>query len=162
MSEAPGTELLGDFDASGLRVAVVVSSYNPDVTEGLLDGALSVLNDADTHVVRVSGAFELPVVAKTLAESGFDAVVALGAVVEGETDHYEHVSREAAAGLRQVSVLTGVPIGFGVLTVRDADQARARSLPGPDNKGTEAAEAAVRTARLLEEIRRGGPDAKGQ
>jgi 6,7-dimethyl-8-ribityllumazine synthase len=127
--------------------------FNPGITDGLLEGALSVLDDAEVVVVRVPGSFELPLVARTLVEAGCDAVVALGAVVLGETDHYEHIARETARGLQDVMLGTGVPIAFGVLTVRDVEHARVRSLPGPGNKGTEAAEAAVRTARLLAELR---------
>jgi 6,7-dimethyl-8-ribityllumazine synthase len=138
--------------ALDLRVGVVVSMFNEVVTAGLLEGALQALERAGIEnptVVRVPGAFELPVVAKALIEKGCDCVVALGAVIEGETDHYEHVATQAAAGLRQVAAATGVPIGFGVLTTREVAQARERSLPGPGNKGAEAADAAVATALLL-------------
>ena len=156
MSESPDAELLGDFDAAGLRVGVAVSTFNSEVTDGLLAGALSVLDDADVTVVRVPGSFELPLVARTLIEAGCDAVVALGAVVLGETDHYEHIARETARALQDVMVASGVPVAFGVLTVRDVEHARVRSFPGPGNKGTEAAEAAVRTARLLKDLRAAG------
>jgi 6,7-dimethyl-8-ribityllumazine synthase len=150
------SEITGDFDASGLRVGVVVATFNELVTAGLLSGALELLAEAgaqDPTVVRVAGSFELPVVALGLAESGYDCIVALGAVVRGETDHYEHVAAQAAAGLRQVAVSTGVPVGFGVLTSRRLEQAHARSQPGPGNKGAEAAEAAVRAAMALRRIR---------
>ena len=116
-------------------------------------GTEAVLESAHVEVVWVSGAFELPVVAQALIDKGCDAIVALGAVVAGETDHYDHVSRESIRGLQDVMIKTGVPIGLGVLTVRDALHAKERSMPGPHNKGKEAAEAAVRTARLLEELR---------
>jgi 6,7-dimethyl-8-ribityllumazine synthase len=145
--------VLGDFDAAGLKVGVAAATFNSEITDGLLDGALSVLDDADVTLVRVPGSFELPLVARTLIEGGCEAVVALGAVVLGETDHYEHIARETARGLQDVMLSTGVPVAFGVLTVRDPEHARSRSLPGPGNKGTEAAEAAVRTARLLAELR---------
>ncbi|NNC91943.1 MAG: 6,7-dimethyl-8-ribityllumazine synthase [Acidimicrobiia bacterium] len=145
--------MLGAFDASGLKVGVAAATFNSEITNGLLDGALSVLDDAEVTVVRVAGSFELPLVARTLIEGGCDAVVAIGAVILGETDHYEHIARETARGLQDVVLATGVPVAFGVLTVRDLEQARSRSLPGPGNKGTEAAEAAVRTARLLSELR---------
>ena len=149
-------EIEGAFDASDLRVAVAVACFNEAVTSGLLDGALAALAAAgaeDPTVARVPGAIELPVVARALAEAGHECVVALGAVIEGETDHYEHVATQTAAGLREVAVATGVPVALGVLTTRDADLARERSLPGPGNKGAEAAEAAVRTAQLLRGIR---------
>lgn len=154
MSGLPDQELLGDFDAAGLNVGVAVASFNSSITDGLLEGALSVLDDAEVTLVRVAGSFELPVVAKALITGGCDAVVALGAVVLGETDHYEHIARETARGLQDVMLETGVPVAFGVLTVRDVDQATERSLPGPNNKGTEAAEAAIRTARLLAALRK--------
>jgi len=103
--------------------------------------------------VKVPGAFELPVVAKALAESGHDCVVALGAVIRGETDHYSLVANECAAGLRQVAVATGVPVSLGVLAAERAEQARERSLPGAGNKGAEAAEAAIRTALAIRAVR---------
>jgi 6,7-dimethyl-8-ribityllumazine synthase len=102
---------------------------------------------------KVPGAFELPLAAKAAAIAGYDAVVALGAVIRGETDHYEHIAREAASGLASVALETGVPVGFGVLTVADESQALARSAPGPENKGAEAARAAVAMARVLERLR---------
>ncbi len=142
-------------DASGLRVAVAWAAFNEPVTAGLRDGALQALEDAgaaDVTVVEVPGAFELPLVARHLAAAGHDAVVALGAVIEGETDHYAHVAHRASEGLMRVMLDTGVPIGFGVLTTRDAASALARSRPGPGNKGAEAARAAVATAVLLREL----------
>jgi len=145
-----------DGDGRGLRIGVAVSTFNEFVTAGLLDGALEALAAAgveDPTVVRAPGAFELPVIARALADAGHDAVVALGSVILGETDHYEHVATQCAAGLRQVAVESGVPVAFGVLTVREVEHARERSLPGADNKGAEAAEAAVQAARALRAIR---------
>lgn len=141
--------------ARGLRVLVLRAQFNSTVTSGLLAGALDALREMgararDVVVHDVPGAFELPVVAQAAARAGrFDAVVALGAVVKGETDHYEHVARAAASGLAAVALETGVPVGFGVLTVRQARQAVRRSAPGRENKGAEAARAAVATARAL-------------
>jgi len=149
-------EIEGAPDARRLKVGVVVASFNEAITAGLLQGALQALAVAgarDPTVVRVAGSFELPVVARALAESGHDCVVALGAVIKGETDHYEYVAAAAIAGLRQVAVETGVPVGLGVLTTRRVDEARERSLPGPGNKGAEAALAAVRTADALRRLR---------
>jgi len=149
-------EIEGTADARGLKVGVLVSTFNGAITAGLLQGALEALAAAgadDPTVVRVPGSFELPVVARALVESGHDCVVALGAVIKGETDHYEHVAMQAIAGLRQVAVETGVPVGLGVLTTRRVEQARARSRPGPGNKGAEAALAAVRTANALRRLR---------
>jgi 6,7-dimethyl-8-ribityllumazine synthase len=144
------------LDGTGLKVGVAVSEFNAFVTEGLLRGALEALQQfgvADPTVVRVPGAFELPVVAKALADAGHDCVVALGAVIRGETDHYTLVANECAAGLQRVAVVTGVPIGFGVLASDHAEQAKERSLPGAGNKGAEAAEAAVLAALAVRAIR---------
>lgn len=144
--------------ARGLRVAIVRALFNRAVTDGLLEGALCALGEMgsarrDVAVFDLPGAFELPLAAAVAARSGrFDAVVALGAVVRGETDHYDHVAREAASGLAAVSRETGVPVAFGVLTVRREAHARRRSAPGPQNKGGEAARAAVATVLALRAI----------
>ncbi len=142
--------------AEGLRVAVLYAAFNPRVVGGLLDGAVAALAEMGAAgLVReeVPGAFELPLAALAAAGSGrFDAVVALGAVVRGETDHYEHIAREAAAGLAAVARETGVPVGFGVLTVEDEAQALARSAPGPENKGAEAARAAVGMVHVVRRL----------
>ena len=142
-------------DARGLRVAIVCSAFNGTIVEGLAAGARRALVEAgaapgDVVELLVPGALELPLAAQAAAGSGrFDAVVALGAVIQGETDHYEHVARAATDGLLRVSLDTGVPLGFGVLTVRDEAQAVARSAPGEANKGAEAARAAVAMVHLL-------------
>jgi len=146
-------------DGTGLRVAILRSAFNAGIVDGLLAGAREALRDAGVAddavtVIDVPGAFELPLAARAGAESGrFDAVVALGAVIRGETDHYEHIAREASAGLAAVARETGVPVGFGVLTVADLAQARARSAPGPDNKGAEAARAAVAMVHVLRKLK---------
>ena len=137
-----------------MRVGVVVSSFNAPITDGLLAGVLGRLDDAGVDhvtVVRVSGALELPVVARALA-SHHHAIVAIGAVIEGETDHYHHVATQASAGLMNVAVTSGVPVGNALLTVRDVKHARERSVPGPGNKGAEAAEAARMAARAIAEL----------
>jgi 6,7-dimethyl-8-ribityllumazine synthase len=144
--------LRGNLDAGGLRIGVVRSLFNRPVTDGLLDGALAVLVEAgatDVTVIDVEGAFETPLVAQSMAQTGYDAIVVLGAVVEGETDHYEHIAGRASDGLMRVMLDTGVPVSFGILTVRDPAHAFARSAPDKHNKGREAAEAAIRTANLL-------------
>jgi 6,7-dimethyl-8-ribityllumazine synthase len=157
MKEAPRVRP----SARGLRVAIVRSLFNRPVTDGLLAGAreaLAEMGAADRRVAvyDLPGAFELPLAAQAAARSGrFDAVVALGAVIEGETDHYEHVAREAASGLAAAARETGVPVAFGVLTVRQEEHACRRALPGPANKGAEAARAAVMTALALRAIRAG-------
>ncbi|HWX25760.1 MAG TPA: 6,7-dimethyl-8-ribityllumazine synthase [Vicinamibacteria bacterium] len=146
--------------ARGLRVGLIRSAFNAAVVEGLHSGATRALlemgvREADLVTVDVPGAFELPLAAQTLALSGrFDALVALGAVIRGETDHYEHIAREASAGLAQVARETGIPVGFGLLTVREESQARSRARPGAGNKGAEAARAAVAMASLLEGFKR--------
>lgn len=145
-------------DASGLSVGVVVAEFNASITSGLLDGALERLKELGVDrptVVEVAGAFELPVVAQALIDAGHDCVVALGAVIEGETDHYEHVATQSIAGLMSVSVANGVPVALGVLTTRKASHAVERSRPGAGNKGAEAAEAAVRAALVVRDLRAG-------
>jgi 6,7-dimethyl-8-ribityllumazine synthase len=140
-------------------VLLLRSTFNAPVVDGLLAGARGELRElgvaeADVTLLDVPGAFELPLVARVAAESGrFDAIVALGAVIRGGTDHYEHIAREAAAGLMRVSLEARVPVGFGVLTVREESQARERSAPGAANKGAEAALAAVATAAALRVLR---------
>ena len=146
-------------DARGLRVILLRSTFNAVVVDGLVRGAQEALRAmgaraADVTTVDVPGAFELPVAAAVAARSGrWDAVVALGAVIRGETDHYEHIAREAAAGLAAVARETSTAVGFGVLTVSEEAHAHARAAPGPQNKGAEAAQAAVVTARLLQSLR---------
>jgi 6,7-dimethyl-8-ribityllumazine synthase len=152
----------GELDASGLRIGIVRSLFNQPVTDGLLRGATEVLEEAgagDVTSIDVEGAFEVPVVAQRLVSEGCDAVVALGAVIEGETDHYEHIAGRTSEGLMRVMLDTGVPIAFGILTVTDPDHARARSASGEGNKGREAANAAIRTANLLKQTRDLRPEA---
>lgn len=144
-----------DLNAVGLRVAVVTSMFNAAITKGLTDGAIDFLEEAEAEEimsVHAPGAFELPLLAQKLARSGYDAVVCLGAVIEGETDHYDHVAHRASEGLMRVQLDTGVPVAFGILTVRDVEHARSRSEPGPENKGREAAIAAVMAARALKAL----------
>jgi len=144
--------------AEGLRIAVVATMFNRTITEGLTEGALEYLDEASPDeiiVVDVPGAFELPLIAQQLANDGYDAVICLGAVVEGDTDHYEHVAHRASEGLMRVQLDTGVPVAFGILTTRDAAAALKRATPGPDNKGREAAEAGVQAALVLKSLRSG-------
>ena len=144
-----------DLDASGLRIAVITAVFNGSITSGLRAGAIDYLQEASAAeilAIEAPGAFELPVIAQRAAAAGYDAVVCLGAVIEGDTDHYEHVAHRASEGLMRVQLDTGVPVAFGILTVRDIDHAVARSKPGPENKGREAAIAAVMAARALDAI----------
>jgi 6,7-dimethyl-8-ribityllumazine synthase len=145
-------------DGSGLRVAVVAASWHTAVMDGLLAGALRGLAEcavAEPTVVRVPGSFELPVAAARLARD-HDAVVALGVVIRGGTPHFEYVCQAAAEGLTRVSVDTGVPVGFGVLTCDDEQQAldRAGLAGSREDKGREAALAAVATAVTMKELTR--------
>lgn len=148
----------GDLDAGGMRVGVVASRFNRDVTERLLEGALRVLRehgarDEDVTVVWVPGAFEIPLVAKRLAERGdVDAVVCVGAVIRGETAHFEYVAGQCAEGLTRAALDTGVPVVFGVLTVDHREQAFDRTGGKDGHKGEEAARTAIEMVGLLRRI----------
>jgi 6,7-dimethyl-8-ribityllumazine synthase len=141
------------IDASGLAVTVIVTSWHTEITDGLLAGAERALvaagNDVYT-VVRVPGAFELPLAAKWAAEEGADVIVALGVVIQGETPHFDYVCSAATDGLNRVQLDYGVPVGFGLLTVDNEKQAldRAGLKNSKEDKGAEAVEAAVLMARL--------------
>jgi len=142
-------------DASPFRFAVIVSRFNDAVTGSLRDAAVSALkeagaSDANVHVFNVPGAYELPQAARAAAESGrFDAIVCLGCVIRGETPHFEYISSSVAHGITAAAGETGVPMSFGVLTTDTEAQAAARSGPGADNKGREAAAAAIEMAALF-------------
>jgi 6,7-dimethyl-8-ribityllumazine synthase len=144
-------------DSSGLRVAVVASQWHEEIMDGLVAGARRALDElgiADGALLRVPGSFELPVAARALAARGYDAVVALGVVIRGGTPHFDYVCQGVAQGLTQVSVDTGVPVGFGVLTCDTEEQARDRAgLAGSrEDKGHEAVTAAVATAATLRAV----------
>ena len=153
-------EIQGSRHAAGCRFAVVVSRFNEEITGGLLEGALDTLEQAevssdDITVVRVPGAFEIPLAAMRLAETGqFDAVVTIGCLIKGDTMHFEYIASACSQGIVQASTATGVPIAFGVLTTLTEEQAMARSEPGPDNKGREAALAAIEMATLWRQLER--------
>jgi 6,7-dimethyl-8-ribityllumazine synthase len=148
----------GQLHAAGLHFAIVVSHFNEEITLGLLQGARAVLEEAevgddDIVLVHVPGAFELPMAALRLAETGqFDAVICLGCLIKGETMHFEYIASAASHGIMEASQATGVPIAFGLLTALTEEQAAVRSVAGPDNKGREAALAAVQMATLFEEL----------
>jgi 6,7-dimethyl-8-ribityllumazine synthase len=154
-----GSTWEGSQDATGLRFAIVVGRYNEAITAKLLEGAREVLaarGAALADVAWVPGAFEIPLVARRLAASGaYDAVIALGCVIQGETAHFEHVSREAAAGVARVAYDTGVPVIFEVLSVYDPAQAAGR-VTGQRHRGREAAESAVLMATLLRRLGQAG------
>jgi 6,7-dimethyl-8-ribityllumazine synthase len=157
------TELQGSRTATGYRFALVVSRFNEEITEGLLRGARAVLaesgvRDEDITIARVPGAFELPLAARRLAASGgFDAVVCLGCVIKGDTMHFEYIAGAASQGIMDAGLQTGVPIGFGLLTTLTEEQAVARAADGPENKGREAALAAVEMASLGRLLPGGSP-----
>ena len=144
--------------AAGLRVIVVAARYNAELVEQLIAGARVAWQAADgqaeaLRVERVPGAFELPLAAQALALSGsYDALVALGCVIRGETAHFDFVAGECARGLQQVMLATGVPIGFGVLTTDNVAQAQERAAAGARNKGAEALQTALVMARLLRSL----------
>ena len=146
--------------AAGYRFALIVSRFNPSVTASLRDGARAALVQAgaaesDIEDLQVPGAFELPQAARCAAETGrFDAIVCLGCVIRGETPHFEYISSAVAHGVMEAAGETGVPMAFGVLTTDTEAQAVRRSGPGRDNKGWEAAAAAVEMAILFRTLRR--------
>jgi 6,7-dimethyl-8-ribityllumazine synthase len=152
--------IAGSQRATGFRFALVVSKYNDFVTDRLQAGALAALaasgvGSDDITVVRVPGAFEIPLAAQHAAESGrYDAIVCLGCLIRGETAHFEHISSAVAQGLTSAAAATGVPMAFGVLTTNSAEEALARAGDGPSNKGHEAAVAAVEMAEIVAQLTR--------
>jgi 6,7-dimethyl-8-ribityllumazine synthase len=155
------SELRGSLSASGCRFALVVSRFNEEITEGLLKGARQALaessvRDADVTVMRVPGAFEIPVAALRAAETGhFDAVICIGCVIKGETMHFEYIAGTVCQAIADAASATGVPIALGVLTTLTEAQAVARAADGPENKGREAALAAVEMATLFRQLQQG-------
>ncbi|GAA5199802.1 6,7-dimethyl-8-ribityllumazine synthase [Microbacterium jejuense] len=157
MSGKGAPQATGTVDATGLDVVVIAGTWHETITDGLIAGAERALEAscATFRVVRVPGSFELPVVAKAALEAGADAAVALGVIIRGGTPHFEFVSNAATDGLTRVALDTGKPVGFGVLTLDDEAQGIARAgLPGSvEDKGFEAADAAIRTALVLRALR---------
>lgn len=149
----------GTVDGAGMKVALVCGRFNDLITNRLLDGALAGLaihgvREDDVALAWVPGAFEIPLAAKTFALTGrYDAVIALGAVIRGDTAHFEYVAGPCAEGLQQAQLETGVPIVFGVLTTENLDQALERSDLEGDNKGEESARTALEMADLLRKVR---------
>ena len=150
----------GNLIGSGLRFAIVISRFNELVSGRLLDGAIDVLirhdvRHQDIEVYWVPGAWELPLITKELALSGkYDAIVAVGAVIQGDTPHFDFVCAEMSKGLAQVGLEHRVPVGFGVLTTTNLEQALVRAGSKAGNKGAEAALAALEMVKLLEEARK--------
>jgi 6,7-dimethyl-8-ribityllumazine synthase len=167
MNHAPtSTAIYGEYDARGLRFAIVVSRFNSFITERLLSSALDALHRAGAppdrvHVARVPGSFELPLAAKKLAETRhYDALIAIGCILRGDTAHYEYVCSEAARGLQLAQMDTGVPIIFCVLTCDTLEQAVDRAGLKGGNKGREAGLAAIEMARLARKLAASRPSAR--
>jgi 6,7-dimethyl-8-ribityllumazine synthase len=151
-------EITGTFLARGRRFAIAASRFNEVITSKLVEGAVAALRahgieEDDLVLAWVPGAFELPLLARRLADEGtFDAVICLGAVIRGDTPHFDHVAGQAAAGIRSAAEATGVPVIFGVLTTETFDQATDRAGGKHGNKGWDAAMAAMETASVLEQV----------
>jgi 6,7-dimethyl-8-ribityllumazine synthase len=145
----------GQLVADGLKFGIVASRFNEFITNKLLEGALDALKrhgvaDSDIAIAWVPGAFEIPAIAKKMAESGkYDAVLCLGAVIRGSTPHFDYVAAEVSKGIAQVGLKTGVPVIFGVITTDNIEQAIERAGTKAGNKGFEAAESAIEMANLL-------------
>jgi 6,7-dimethyl-8-ribityllumazine synthase len=154
-------ELHGSTDGAGCRFAIVVSRFNEAITEGLLAGARQALaeatvRDEDVVLFRVPGAFEIPVTALRAARTGrFDAVICIGCLIKGDTMHFEYIASAACNGIADAATVTGIPMALGVLTTLTDEQAAERAAPGPQNKGREAALAAVEMATLFRHLQAG-------
>jgi len=148
----------GQLDAKGLKVAILASRFNDFIVDKLVGGAVDALTRhgaarEDLTIVRIPGAFEMPLVAQKLAKSGkYDGLVCLGAVIRGATPHFDFVASECAKGLAQVSMEHGIPLGFGVLTTDNLEQAIERAGSKAGNKGVDAALAMLETARVLAQL----------
>jgi 6,7-dimethyl-8-ribityllumazine synthase len=155
MTRAGSSSAIPDLDGKGLRIAIIGARFNDHIVTKLRDGALRGLERlgvADNDIMEswVPGAFELPLAAKVLAQTGkVDAIICLGTVIKGDTPHFDYVCGEAARGIQDAQMSTGIPVMFGVLTVNTEQQAIDRSGPGIDNKGDEAAVGAVEMALLV-------------
>jgi 6,7-dimethyl-8-ribityllumazine synthase len=144
------------LSAKGFRFAIVASRWNDAIVSHLIEGARAALaelsaDDEDVQLFRVPGAFEIPLCALKVAQTGtFDAVICLGVIIRGETPHFEYIAGETARGIGEASLKTGVPLLFGVITADNVDQANERAGAPPDNKGFEAATAAVELVNLYQ------------
>ena len=156
---SPVDALRGQVDVKGVRVAVIAARFNAEITDSLLRGALEALaehgaRDEDVTTIRVPGAWELPQTAAQAVETGrFDAIVALGCVIRGETPHFDYVCQETSLGLGAVARSADIPVLFGVLTTDDLAQAQARAGAGKDNTGYEAAMAALEMVTVFRALR---------
>jgi 6,7-dimethyl-8-ribityllumazine synthase len=157
MSDTANQSFDAELSAAGFRFAIVVSRFNSFVTDPLLAGALDALKQrgadlSHVDVVRVPGAWELPIAARAIAKK-HDAIICLGAVIKGDTPHFDYVAGEAARGIAEVSASTGVPIAFGLLTTNTVEQATDRAGGKHGNKGFDAAMTAIEMANLLKNLR---------
>ncbi len=157
----------GSVDGKECRIGIVVSKFNDFVTSRLMSSALDTLysegvEEDNVEIVRVPGAFEIPLLAKQLARSRqYDAVICLGAVIRGETPHFDYISSEMSRGIAQASWETGIPIVFGVLTANTAEQALERSGEPEKNRGADAARTAIEMATLMKELQNSGRNPTG-
>lgn len=148
----------GKLQAQGLRFGIIVSRFNEFITSKLLEGALDALlrhgaKEADIQIVRVPGSFEIPMVAKKMAQSGkFNAIICLGTLIRGATPHFDYIAAEVSKGIALVSLETGIPVSFGVITTETIEQAIERAGSKSGNKGWDAALAAIEMARVIEQI----------
>lgn len=148
----------GKLNAQGLKFGVVVSRFNEFITSKLLEGALDALlrhgaKEEDIDVVRVPGSFEIPLVAKKMAQSGkYNAVICLGTLIRGATPHFDYIAAEVSKGIALVSLETGIPVAFGVITTETIEQAIERAGSKAGNKGWDAAMVAIEMARVIEQI----------
>ena len=153
-------QIEGTLDGSGLRFAIIVSRFNNFLTDRLLQGALEALKthaveEEHTIVVKVPGSFELPQAAREIAaRGGIEAIICLGALLRGETLHFELISNECARGIQNIAAEFGIPVTFGVITANTVEQAVARAGNGPENKGWEAAIAAIEMASLYRKLKK--------
>ena len=151
-------EFVGETESQGFKIGVVVSRFNELITEGLLAGALKTLKEAGIAdeaitLVRVPGSFEIPLAAQRLAQTGtFEAIVCLGAVIRGETPHFDYICLQASNGLREVALKYDLPVTFGIITADTVEQALARADVEGRNKGSEAATSAVEMANLMKDL----------
>jgi 6,7-dimethyl-8-ribityllumazine synthase len=153
------TRITGKLDGRELRIGIVVSRWNREITDELLNGALRALEVCSVpsekiKIVEVPGAMEIPIAANTLCSEGVDAIIAIGCVIKGETAHFDHVGRAAIDGISRLAMRTGIPVTCGILTTYDISQAEARSGPNDENAGSQAALAAVEVANLIDSFRK--------
>ena len=158
-TDGPGKRIIGSSDGTGLKIGIVAARYSYFITGKLVSGACNKLlaqgvKDDDITICWVPGSFEIPVVASEMAKSGnWDSIICLGAVIKGDTAHFDYVAGEAARRISQISVETGIPVVFGVLTTFNVEQAIERSGDGQGNKGEESATVAIETANLLSSLK---------